>query len=1003
MPAGRPTPPLQRKKASVTSSVWVFLFVVAAQFTTTVLAAGLSRSAAASRVTYGVSLAVSALAVVAVLIRIPALGEVSQTSLPLGLPWIGAHFRLDALSSLFLLVVNFGGAIASAYALGYGRHEDAPHRILPFYPGFLAGMNLVVLADDAFTFLLSWELMSLTSWALVVAHHRSEANRRAGIVYLVMASFGTFCLLLAFGRLAGVSGNYQFDALRALPPDAGIAGVVLVLALFGAGSKAGLVPLHVWLPLAHPAAPSHVSALMSGIMTKVAIYGFIRIVFDLIGPPDAWWSLVVLALAGLTAVMGVLYALMQHDLKRLLAYHTVENVGIIFIGLGLALAFRCYGMEGAGALALTAALLHVINHSLFKSLLFLGSGAVLTATGERDMERLGGLIHTMPHTALLFLVGSAAISALPPLNGFVSEWLTFQAILLSPQLPNWGLIFLVPAVGGLLALSAALAAACFVKAFGVTFLGRPRSEAAAQAREVDRFSLAAMYALATLCLIIGILPGPFIDLLSPVVQPLVGVGMPHQTGVAWMSIVPIAESRSSYNGLLVFVFIIGSAIAAALAIHRFASKATRRAPAWDCGAPDPNPATQYTASSFAQPIRRVFGTLAFRARDRIDMPLPGDLSPARFEVNLVDPVWDGIYRRVSGGIGFLADRLNRLQFLTIRQFFDIGFRDARASASGAGDMAMIVDLAIQGTQMLLVLMLAPLLTGVVRKMKARLTRKRGASVFQPYRDLFRLLRKEVVLAENASWLFRAAPYLIFASTWVAAALVPTFAGGLVFSWTADLIAIIALLGFGRFFLALAGMDVGTSFGGIGSSREMMIASLAEPTMLLTVFALALIAGSTQLSTVAAVMSSPDVGLRVSLGMGLVALIMVAIAENARVPVDNPATHLELTMVHEAMVLEYSGRHLALIELAASLKLVLYVSLIACIFVPWGIAAPGAGALALVLGALFYIAKIGAGAFLLGLFETTVAKMRVFRVPDFLGAALMLALLGTLLLFVSRSL
>ena len=316
---------------------------------------------------------------------------------------------------------------------------------------------------------------------------------------------------------------------------------------------------------------------------------------------------------------------------------------------------------------------------------------------------------------------------------------------------------------------------------------------------------------------------------------------------------------------------------------------------------------------------------------------------------------------------------------------------------------MIVDLAIQGTQMLLALMLAPLLTGLVRKVKARLTRKRGASVFQPYRDIFRLLRKEVVLAENASWLFRAAPYLIFASTWVAAALVPTFAGGLVFSWTADLIAIIALLGFGRFFLALAGMDVGTSFGGIGSSREMMIASLAEPAMLLTVFSLALIAGSTQLSTVAAVMSSPDVGLRVSLGMGLVALIMVAIAENSRVPVDNPATHLELTMVHEAMVLEYSGRHLALIELAASLKLVLYISLIACIFVPWGIASPGAGPVALAAGALFYLVKIGVAAVLLGLFETTIAKMRVFRVPEFLGAALMLGLLGTLLLFVTRSL
>ena len=318
-------------------------------------------------------------------------------------------------------------------------------------------------------------------------------------------------------------------------------------------------------------------------------------------------------------------------------------------------------------------------------------------------------------------------------------------------------------------------------------------------------------------------------------------------------------------------------------------------------------------------------------------------------------------------------------------------------------MVVTSDVVVQGTQMALVLLLAPLLTGFVRKVKARLLRARGPSVLQPYRDLARLMRKEVVLADNASWLFRAAPYLIFAATWVAAALVPTFAIGLLFNWTVDLIAIVALLGSARFFLALAGMDVGTSFGGIGSSRETMIASIAEPAMLLIVFTLALIAGSTQLSTVASFMASAEVGLRVSLGMALIALVIVAIAENARVPVDNPATHLELTMVHEAMVLEYSGRHLAMIEFAASLKLLLYVSLIACIFLPWGLATAGSGPAAYVVGTIAYLAKLAASGFLLALFETATAKMRVFRVPDFVGAALMLGLLGTLLLFVSRSL
>jgi formate hydrogenlyase subunit 4 len=317
-------------------------------------------------------------------------------------------------------------------------------------------------------------------------------------------------------------------------------------------------------------------------------------------------------------------------------------------------------------------------------------------------------------------------------------------------------------------------------------------------------------------------------------------------------------------------------------------------------------------------------------------------------------------------------------------------------------MAVILDLLVQLAQMTLVVALAPLLTGVIRKAKARLTKHRGASIFQPYRDLARLLRKEVVLAENASWLFRVAPYLIFAATWVAAALVPTFATGLLFSWSADLIAIIALLASARFFTALAGLDVGTSFGGIGSSREVMIASIAEPAMLMIVFTLALTAGSTQLSTVAAYMLSPQVGLRVSLGLALVALIIVGIAENARIPVDNPATHLELTMVHEAMVLEYSGRHLAMIQLAASLKLLLYISLIACVFMPWGLAPQDRDFLAYAVGAVAYLFKLGAAGFALAFFETSIAKMRVFRVPQFLGAALMLGLLATLLLFVSRS-
>ena len=593
--------------------------------------------------------------------------------LPLGLPWIGARFRVDALSALFLAIVGFGAAAASLYGFGYGRHEETPHRVLPFFPAFLAGMALVILADDAFTFLLSWEFMSLTSWALVMAHHRDPENARAGFVYLVMASFGTLALLLGFGVLAGTGGAYAFDAIRAATRPASLSALALVLVLVGAGSKAGLVPLHVWLPLAHPAAPSHVSALMSGVMTKVAVYAFIRIVFDLLGPPDWWWGEVVLAVGGLTAVLGVLSALMQTDLKRILAYSTIENIGFVFVGLGLALAFRANGMDAAAALALTAALFHGINHALFKSLLFFGAGAVLTATGARDLERLGGLIHRMPVTALAMLVGCAAISALPPFNGFVSEWLTLQAILLSPDLPQWGLKLMVPAVGSLLALAAALAAACFVRVFGIAFLGRPRSTAAEQAREVDRWSLAAMAGLAGFCLVFGILPGLAIDGLAPAVRDLVGAEMPRQAAVAWLSIVPIGESRSSYNGLLVFLFIAVSASLAAFAIHRLASHALRRAPAWDCGFPDPSPTTQYSAGSFAQPIRRVFGTVVFRARDHVEMPPPGDLRPARLRVEMHDVIWDLLYAPVARAVGVVADRMNLLQFLTIRRYLSLVF------------------------------------------------------------------------------------------------------------------------------------------------------------------------------------------------------------------------------------------------------------------------------------------------------------------------------------------
>jgi formate hydrogenlyase subunit 3/multisubunit Na+/H+ antiporter MnhD subunit len=655
------------------SGVELVLMLAAGLLATGPLAILLRKAAWVSGVVYVISAVLSlAIAVVGFAVLIQAIAPSTQV-LPLGLPWIGAHFELDMLAAFFLIILGLGGGVISIYAVGYGRGAHDPMRVLAFYPPFLGAMASVILSADAFAFLLSWEVMSLLSWALVLAHHKQAETQNAGYVYLLMAGFGTMSLLLAFGLLAGPGGGYGFDTIRAGTHTPLINAVVLVLMLLGAGSKAGIAPLHVWLPLAHPAAPSHVSALMSGVMTKVALYGFIRVVFDLLGPLD--WSLSpwVILLGVLTAVLGILLTMMERDLKRALAYSTIENIGVIFAALGLAMAFKSNGMNAAAAVAFSAAMFHVFNHMTFKSLLFMGAGSVQKATGTRDLDQLGGLIHRMPTTSVLMLIGAIAISALPPLNGFASEWLLFQAVLLSPDIPQAPLQYMIPAAGGLLALAAALAAAAFVRIYGIGFLGRARSSAAQSAVEVDRFSLFGMSIFAVLAILAGIFPGVVLDLMSPMVDAVLGGKLPPQSAQPWLTIVPIAQSRSSYNGILVLLFVGLSASLVAWAVHRFASHAVRRAPAWDCGYPNGDPLTQYSAAGFAQPIRRVLGTDILGAREVVTMPEPGDTGPARLEVNVSDPVWERVYTPIGRSVMWISGSMNRLQFLTIRRYLGLVF------------------------------------------------------------------------------------------------------------------------------------------------------------------------------------------------------------------------------------------------------------------------------------------------------------------------------------------
>ncbi len=594
--------------------------------------------------------------------------QVLTATLPLGLPWLPWRVRLDALSGFFLCLIGLVsiavGLYGPAYVRGFEHGRESLAALGGFAGLFLTGMLLVVLADDAFFFMVAWELMSLSSYFLVAFQHDNAANRRAAFLYLLMAHIGGLTILLAFGVLGSFGAGFGFEAMRSATLSFGWATVAFVLAFIGFGMKAGLVPLHAWLPEAHPAAPSHISALMSGVMLKVAVYGFIRVVFDLIGQAHWQWGVAVLAVGSVSALMGVLYALMQHDLKRLLAYHSVENLGIIFIGLGLALVFLATGHRWLGTLAFVAALYHTINHALFKGLLFLGAGAILHSTHERDLEQMGGLLRRMPWTGLFFLVGCISISALPPFNGFVSEWLTFQAALQAWQLDSGVLRTLIPVASAVLALTGALAAACFVKVYGVAFLGQARSRHVRHARQVPWGMRAGQGMLAGLCLLLGVLPSWMIGTIEVIPRQLFGGVLPQATAHGWLWLTPVSPETASYSAPLVVVLLAAVAGLAVWVLRRSAVHRVRRCDAWDCGFAPPTARMQYTATAFSQPIRRVFGLL-FHVEESVVQQEDGS---RRYRLSVGDRAWALLYAPLALAVESAARRVVRLQSGSVRTY-----------------------------------------------------------------------------------------------------------------------------------------------------------------------------------------------------------------------------------------------------------------------------------------------------------------------------------------------
>lgn len=574
--------------------------------------------------------------------------------LPLGLPQLPFHLRLDSLSAFFLFLIGGVSAGVSAFAAGYFRQGEGtpPGLICLEYHVFLASIAMVVMADDAYVFMVMWETMAFSSFFLVLANHRIPEIRSAGYLYVLVAHIGALGILLCFGLLQANTGDYTFANMRQqhLTPFWG--SVAFVLAVFGFGAKAGLLPLHAWLPEAHPAAPSPFSALMSAVMLKIALYGILRVSFDLLQTRIWWWGVLLMGLGLVTALFGVVFSTVQVEMKRLLAYSSIENIGLMCAGMGLALLFASYGMQALSALALTAALYHMLSHAFFKSLLFCSTGAVMHATGERSLGRLGGLIRFMPWVAWPTLVGVLACAGLPPFGGFVAEWLLLQSFLFTTGLPSPSLDMLVPVMAALIALIAALSGFTMVKYFGVVFLGQPREEKLSEAHDAGMWERLGMIWLVVGCVVLGLCPNQVIALIDPVTRLLVHGGLAQTVAENGWLLVPVSIDRASYSPIIFLLGVLASFGLAFLLVRKLYHGRLRRVPPWDCGHPWQTARMQDTAEGFGHPIRRIF-TPFFRITKHL--PSAFDAQPS-YRVTVEDPLWYLLYLPVAR----LVERVSRL-------------------------------------------------------------------------------------------------------------------------------------------------------------------------------------------------------------------------------------------------------------------------------------------------------------------------------------------------------